>query len=89
MIASEIERVKTCLSRSSKWIDDLKAFVLLSSLTRTTFITTLNHTNAASQQERQIPVDHRKAANPYKYKYGCKWNKYIEKSHFQQLSDDY
>ena len=39
-----------------------------------------NHAKAASQQERPIRVDHRKADNPYKSKYGDDWRKYIVKS---------
>ena len=124
LIAKEIERIKTCSSKSSKWIDKNNSdekkiysndpvdklpkcgnktrkklltvgikyvshivaiekpdeFVLPSGLTRTTFLAIWNAAKAASEQERPIPVDHRKAANPYESKYGDDWRKYIVKS---------
>ena len=51
-------------------IEKPEDFVLTSGLTITTSMAIWYHAKAASQQERPIPVDHRKAVNSYKSKYG-------------------
>ena len=61
-------------------ISDANNFTLPPGLARKTFQTVWQYAKEAEEQPRPLPIDHRKAANPYESKYGADWKKFIVKS---------